>query len=94
MKRSLALLLVLLTVGCSDAYWIKRASAAYVYAEARYKQKCVAIAGPPSCKTEQADLKRDYDTITDAIDAVTKSKGGKLPPDAKAKVKQIAKAAP
>lgn len=93
LKASSALALAtILSVGCSDAYWIKRASAAYVYAEARYKEKCVAQKGPPSCPAERAELQRDYDTITDSIDAVSKSQGGKLPKPARAKLKEIVQA--
>lgn len=89
--RILVAALTLAAAGCSDAYWIKRASAAYVYAETRYKQECVEVKGPPSCAQEQKRLKSEYDRISAALDAKIKSRNGKLPKAARADLKAVTK---
>jgi hypothetical protein len=88
MRRGL--LLVLLAVGCSsDLSLIRKAHAAYTYAEARYEQRCAQpIKGPPDCPAEHLRLTAYYDELT-ATDAAALA--GPLPKPARTRLKAMPK---
>lgn len=63
-------LLVLIELRCSDRYWVKRASAAYVVAEARYEAQCPVKSKCPNWELRQAALRVQKADIDAAIRSV------------------------
>lgn len=72
--------------GCSDSYLVKKASAAYVIAEARYEEECVKVKCPDAAARQQG-LKTDREFLNTSI---TAAKVGKLPKSARQRLKEIA----
>lgn len=97
LRAAVLLTLAVAAAACSDIYWVRRASAAYTYAEIRFEKDCPV--GPnrtADCLARKASLQKDYDTLTAIIDSSTiNGKAQKAAPLTKAQrdaLKQIAKA--
>lgn len=87
--RVAAALLVLTaaTSACGDKHWIRRASAAYVVAEAQYEAQCPVKSVCPDWKARKDQLDSEYADINAQITAV---EVGKLPKDARERLKVYA----
>ena len=93
MKRKLLLLLtyILGACSCTQAMLVKDASAAYQYQKELYQHECPLPPKPRSeeCVARDAKLTEDFKYVNAALVATDVSKGGKLPPAAIKKLKEV-----
>lgn len=91
--KYIGLIALMISVGCSDRFLVRNATAAYQYQKGVYQHTCDL---PPksqtsACVTRDKELTEDYFQIDTSINAIERSQGGKLPKVARTKLKQIRK---